>query len=72
MRLVATEDLTYAGRDLKAGERFDSESASDAMVLKGAGRAADAPQDDECVAQSTPSEPAPRRRYNRRDMQAEE
>jgi hypothetical protein len=54
--LRAIGDLRYNSKELKDGEEFEPISDSDAFVLKAAGKAED-------VA-------APKRRYQRRDMQA--
>jgi hypothetical protein len=57
MRLVALTEFNYGDRDLKVGDTFEASSAEDARLLKGFGKAKDAP--------------AVKRSYQRRDMVAE-
>lgn len=42
-RLVATQRFPYGGRDLGIGDEFDA-SDDDARILKGVGKAGDAPK----------------------------
>jgi hypothetical protein len=72
--LKALCDFPYAGRSLREEELFEPLSASDAHVLILAGRAVvvevqAAPDTDEAIIEPSV---ASKRRYKRRDMQAEE
>lgn len=76
-RLIAKQDLRYAGRDLKAGNEFEAHTAGDARVLHATGKAdyAAAGAMPTVDANPTPSaqegqQQARRGRYNRRDMRA--
>lgn len=64
-QLIAEASFRYATRPLKPGDAFEA-SEKDANILKLAGRARDAGQDE------PQPEPKRTRRYQRRDMTAEE
>lgn len=72
-RLIATQSLRYASRNLRAGEEFDA-TDGDAKVLCAAGRAADAPPEPIQADAETEAEPAPppASRYRRRDLRPQE
>lgn len=83
-KLIATASYPYAGRSLSTGDAFEA-SERDAQTLKLIGRAVDAPsegppvhaiQTRDLTPKDPPSgthpEPTPKRRYRRRDLQAEE
>lgn len=86
-KLIATQSYPYAGRSLQCGDCFEA-SDRDAHILKTVGRAKDAPPDPtpapkdnkltskvltaEDDSAEKPAAPARRRRYRRRDLQAEE
>lgn len=53
--LVATKDFPYAGKPLKPGDSFEA-SDNDAMILKGVGKAKDAPVSAAPPAASVPVE----------------
>lgn len=61
--MVALQSFAYpyGTRDLKPGDEFSAVSDADAYALTLTGRA----------RLRTPEEPAPRRKYNRRDMTAQ-
>jgi hypothetical protein len=67
MKLVAKIDMPYNGHPFKAGEAFESVSDSDAelLIIVGSARKAD----DEVGVRRGPGRP---RKYERRDMVAEE
>lgn len=44
MRLIATQEFVYGGKDLKIGDPFESASDEDARLLKGFGKAKDVPK----------------------------
>lgn len=84
MKLIALQEFPYAGKALKPGDEFDSASNEDARILKGVGKARDAEKHVETRAlkaedqplfapeQTSETQPKQRRRYNRRDLQAED
>jgi hypothetical protein len=61
-QLIAKNRLDYAGKTRLAGERFEA-TAGDARILTVTGLAT--------LAEPEAQAPAARRRYKRRDMQAE-
>lgn len=65
-RMIALMAFPYAGRQLEAGEEFDTVRADDEFALAVFGRA-------ESLADDTKPERVPRvkRKYRRRDMHAE-
>jgi hypothetical protein len=67
MKLVAKIDMPYNGHPFKAGDAFESVSDSDAelLIIVGSARKAD----DEIAVRRGPGRP---RKYERRDMVAEE
>lgn len=74
-RLIANAALRYASRDLTAGEEFEA-SDKDAFVLTNTGKAK-AKAKPEAKPETKPeavedAQPPAKRRYNRRDMRAEE
>jgi len=69
MQLIATKDLRYASRDLKAGERFEA-SATDANILKATGKAEEAGTADDGLFDRAAGKG--RSRYRRSDMRAED
>lgn len=73
MQLLALEEFCYAGKALKAGEKFTAESASDAHILCTIGRAREIEGAVE-TREMKAGDPADMksRRYNRRDMQAKD
>jgi hypothetical protein len=66
--LKAQEDLTYAGRDFKAGDVFEA-APVEAAALTYKRRAIFADKDEPLTPEP---EPPQRRRYRRRDLQAQE
>lgn len=71
--LVAKQPLSYAGRDLRAGDVFEAKPI-DAAVLTYKRRAGFAPKDATPTPEPEP-EPAPgtrRRRYRTRELKADE
>jgi hypothetical protein len=60
MQMIATRKFTYAGRMLKVDETFTA-SERDAELLEGFGK-----------ARPAEAQPKSKRRYKRRDMQAED
>lgn len=88
MKLIATQEFPYGGKTLKPSDSFESASDEDARILKGVGKAKDAPvakpsaQSDATDTRAMKSEeggtdlldPPPQsgKRYNRRDMRAKE
>jgi hypothetical protein len=74
MQLVASVDLKYAGKDLKAGDSFEA-TESDAFILKGVGKASDDTGDGAVTAETEivdgkAMQPTGRGRYKRRDMRS--
>lgn len=67
MRLVARKALKYAGRQLQVGDEFETRKDIHGKWLIAARRAALAVEKAPVEVQEQP-----RRRYKRRDMQAEE
>lgn len=65
-QLVANAAFTYANRALKPGDRFEA-SDKDAKILKLTKRAS-----DDLDHGAEPPEPKRNRRYQRRDMLAED
>lgn len=72
--MIATKALTYAGRNLKAGDPFDA-TEKDAMILTGLGSARKAKTSIETrevkAADDEEQSERGKRKYRRRDMQAE-
>jgi hypothetical protein len=68
MKLVAKIDMPYNGHPFKAGDAFESVSDSDAelLIIVGSARKAD---DEVITMRRGPGRP---RKYERRDMVAEE
>jgi hypothetical protein len=64
--MIATAAFTWRGRRVAAGERLEL-SAVDAAIVKYRHQATFAP-----AASSSGAPEAPRRRYKRRDLEAEE
>jgi hypothetical protein len=71
-RLVTTSALRYASRDLRAGEEFEA-SDTDAFILTKTGKAIAKAESKAGVEPESQADDQPRkRRYNRRDMRAEQ
>lgn len=76
MRLIALQEFTYSNVPLKVGDRFIADSAEDARLLKGLGKATD----DVPLVRTTalraesfePETKAKRNRYKRADVRAED
>lgn len=75
--IVATKDYPYGTRKLKVGDRFEA-TERDADLLVKIGMATPvtvttrAMSPDTPTVDVTPESPRPKRRYRRRDLQAEE
>lgn len=70
-QLIATTDLVYAGKEIKAGQAFKTESDSDAHVLITIGRArSDEIETRELKAEEEPGKKA--KRYDTRQLKAED
>lgn len=87
MRLVAVQEMYYGTKNLKVGEAFDAASDEDARILKGTGKAKDAPPKRQAPVKTRAlksTDDAPRLddakssddagpgRYHRTDMRAED
>lgn len=70
MTLIATKSMSYAGRRLAVGDKFEPKTDHDARLLKAIGKAKDALAVEPELA-PTP-EPTARKGYKRRDMKAED
>lgn len=86
MKLIATQEFTYADVPLKVGDKFDA-SDEDARILKGAGKARDHAPPEKAAATETKvmdtkssgatlfeqtRKPVRGGRYNRSDMRAKD
>lgn len=71
--MIATKSMTYAGRRLQVGDRFDAKSARDAKLLRAIGKAQDeATPSDEALPVGLTTDDKPKREYRRKDMKAED
>lgn len=69
IKLIATAPYSYAGRRLKAGDKFQaSESDARLLTLVGKAKAAEAPKPKKPAAKKNATEKGS---YARRDMRAE-
>lgn len=82
--MITLKPHTYAGRHLRAGDRFEADSAAHRKLLQALGRAQDAPAAESAAPaallrlalrtpDAAPPEAAakPKRIYRRRDLRAE-
>lgn len=64
--MIALKSMTYAGKRIEAGDRFDAKTLRDAKILRAIGKA----EDEEAPVEDVVDEP-PKRVYRRKDMKAE-
>jgi hypothetical protein len=72
MKMIARKALRYAARNVAAGEEFEVSNPRDVRTLKAIRRADLVPEATAGDEEGDPKTPARARRYQRRDMQAED